>query len=232
MTKQNNDNHTDIEKKTLVVACNMIHDEVVCAMTESGSDHVIEWIEEGLHSSIRKLHDAVQQALDAAETAGYERVLLAFGTCGNMTEDLKTHNFELIMPKTDDCVSLMLYPHRPAKQTGVYYLTRGWIKSGKNAWNDREQFVQRFGEKKADRLMAVLLGSYHSMSVIDTGAYPVDEIWAESLELADKLKLTHGAEQGSVDWIRQLITGPWDENFLRFGAHENVHIDLEEWYGK
>jgi hypothetical protein len=232
MTTQNSKSSPDTEKKTLVIACNMIHDEVVFALAESGRDYPVEWIEEGLHSSIKKLHAAVQEAFDRAETDGYERVLLAFGTCGNMTEDLETHSFDLILPKTDDCVSLMLYPYRPAKQTGVYYLTRGWLHSGKNAWNDREQLLQRYGEKKAERIMATLLGSYHSMTVVDTGAYPVDEIWAESLEIADKLNLVHGTEPGSVDWIRQLLEGPWDEKFLRFGAHEKVHIDLEEWYGK
>jgi hypothetical protein len=223
----------------------MIHDEVVHAMAASGKDYPIEWIEEGLHSSIAKLHDRIQQAFDAvggaedsANTAGdvpsggvdgavgTKRILLAFGVCGNMVDGLVTHDFEVIMPNVDDCVSLMLYPHKDGKTPGVFYLTRGWMNSGKNAWNDWAKNAERFGEKKADRIMKVMMDSYRSMSVVDTGAYPVGDIWESSLERAERLGLAHGSEKGSTKWIEQLLTGPYDGKFLQFGAHETIHVDL------
>jgi hypothetical protein len=200
---------------TRLIACNMIHDEVSAAMEKTGTDYPVEWVEEGLHFSVKKLHDRVQQALDAA--AGCDRVLLAFGMCGNMIEGLRVPVRQLIMPNVDDCISFMLYPYKPGKETGVYYLTRGWIHSGKNAWNDRERLAVRFGEKKANRVVREMLDSYHSMSIIETGAYPPEEIWAESRGIAEGLNLKHGREPGSTEWIQQLLTGPWDNNrFLCF----------------
>ncbi|MDR0851944.1 MAG: DUF1638 domain-containing protein [Clostridiales Family XIII bacterium] len=216
------------ERKTLVIACNMIHDEVIHAMHAVGREYPIVWIEEGLHSSIKKLNGAVQEALDNADASGYECVLLSFGACGNMIEGLHTHNFDLIMPNTDDCVSIMLYPHRTAKQTGVFYITRGWLHSNKNAWNDWDHNAERYGEKKANRILSVMLSSYHSMTVVDTGAYPVSDIWTESVKRAETLNLKHGIESGSTLWLQQLFTGPWDENFLQFGRNETIHVDIFE----
>jgi hypothetical protein len=153
-------------------------------------------------------------------------VLLAFGLCGNMIEGLATHSFELIMPNIDDCVSLMLYPYSPAKRPGVFYMTRGWMRSDKNAWNDYDRNLERFGEKKAKRILSAMLDSYHALNILDTGAYPICEIMEESTRRAEELKLKHGVQRGWTEWIEQLLTGPYDDKFLRFGPYETVSADI------
>jgi hypothetical protein len=206
--------------KTKLIACNMIRDEVLAAMERVGADYPVEWIEEGLHTVINKLRVRVQEALDASE--GFDRVLLAFGACGNMIDGLRTGGFELILPDVDDCVSLMLYPHRPGKETGVYYLTAGWCRSGRNAWDDRKQLTERFGEKRAARIVGELYGNYHALRLVDTGAYALSEIEEECRENAASFGWTYGVEPGSTDWIGELLAGPWDERFLRYGPRETI----------
>jgi hypothetical protein len=226
VSEDNISEHSVYESNTLVIACNMMRDEVTRALTLSGKDYPVIWIEEGLHDSITKLHGRIQQEFDKVAGTGIRQILLAFGLCGGMINGLITHDFEVIMPNVDDCISLMLYPFKSAKTPGVFYLTRGWLNSNKNAWDDRERNAVRYGEAKADRILKVMLDSYRAMSVIDTGAYPLDEIMDVSNEKANQLGLKHRTQRGSTEWIRQLFTGPYDEKFFRFEANRTIQIDL------
>jgi hypothetical protein len=206
--------------KTKLIACNMIRDEVELALAETGAALNVEWLEEGLHYNVNKLRGRMQEALDGS--ASYDRVLLAFGACGNMIDGLRVPGFELILPDADDCVTLMLYPHRGGKEAGTYYLTGGWVRLKRNAWNERADLTARFGEKKAARVMDQMFGGYHSLHLVNTGAYDLTEIEAESKENAASFDWAYDVEPGSIDWIKQLLTGPWDEKFLRFGPNETI----------
>ena len=90
---------------TAVIACKTMEDELNWAMERTGSDYPVFWLEQGLHNVPKKLLDAVQTALDAA---GTERVLLAMGFCGNALVGLRVPAVELIVPRVDDCISLLL----------------------------------------------------------------------------------------------------------------------------
>jgi hypothetical protein len=204
----------------------MIHDEMSYAIRETGCEYPVEWIEEGLHRSIERLHTRLQDALDAS--GDFDRILLGFGLCGNMLEGLQIRDFELIVPNVDDCISLMLYPHRHGKEPGIYYTTHGWLSTGKNAWDDYAGIVEKYGLKKADRIMEVMLSGYHGVHLIDTRAFDMEETLTLSLGAAEQLRLNHAVECGSVDWIKKLITGGWDDGFLRFGPNEVIDINLLE----
>jgi hypothetical protein len=199
----------------------MIEDEVLFALAAAGAHYEIEWIDEGLHTYPEKLRARVQDALDRATDA--ERVLLAFGHCGNMIDDLRTGNFELIMPNADDCVTLMLSPHRDGKEAGVYYLTRGWIRSGVNAWCDYGRTAERHGTEKANRIIKRLMDGYHAIGAVETGAYPTEEIEAEGLKHAERLELRYERCPGSTAWLTDLFRGAWDDSrFLRYGPRETI----------
>jgi hypothetical protein len=207
--------------KTKVIACRMIEDEVLSALAAAGADYEIEWIDESFHAYPKKLRAHVQEALD--RTTDADRVLLAFGRCGNMIEDLRAGDFELILPNADDCISLMLYPHRDGKETGVYYLTRGWMRSGANAFCDYGRTAERYGEKAANKIMKRLMDGYHTLSSVETGAYSPEEIEAEGRRLADCINLKYERCPGSTLWLTELFRGDWDESrFLRCGPQETI----------
>jgi hypothetical protein len=200
----------------------MIEDEVLSALASAGADYAIEWIDAGLHAHPEKLRARVQDALD--QTADADRILLAFGHCGNMIDTLQTRDFELILPNVDDCVSLMLYPHRTGKETGVYYLTRGWVRNRADDLSGYTRMAARHGPKKAERLLRRLMDGYHTVSPIETGAYSPDAIEEEGRSFAALLDLKYESCPGSVLWLRELFSGgDLDESrFLRYGPHETV----------
>ncbi|MDR2132761.1 MAG: DUF1638 domain-containing protein [Clostridiales Family XIII bacterium] len=213
--------------RTKLIACNMIRDEVALALANTGVVLETTWVEEGLHNSVEKLGARIQSELDASDD--FDRVLLAFGMCGNFLKGLRVGDFELIVPAADDCVTLMLHPHRRGKETGVYYLTAGWTRYKGNAWDEEERYIERFGEKKAKRLMSAMFGGYRAVSVIDTGAFDTAPVEAVGARAARKFGWERMSDRGSVEWLESLLTGPYDEKFLIFPPKESIKEEQLIW---
>ena len=113
--------------KTEIIACKTIQQEVELAIQMTGVDYPVHWLEAGLHNVNKKLHDTLQAVLDSLHC---DRVLLALGVCGNAVSGLQVRDYELIMPRVDDCVSLLLGNDKRraiGAEKVTYFLTKGWL---------------------------------------------------------------------------------------------------------
>ena len=123
--------------KTIMIACKTIERELKKAIRDTGISYPCTWLESGLHNYPEKLREALQKTLDeiSSET---ERVILAFGYCGNAVNGLKTGNFQLILPRVDDCITLMLGSFKKRQEISAeaasYFLTKGWLDGERNIW--------------------------------------------------------------------------------------------------
>ncbi len=202
--------------KTAVVACRTLEDELSVAREKTGRAYETFWIESGLHNTPHRLLERVQAALDGC--AGFSRVLLAFGFCGNAMAGLRTGDFELVLPRADDCISLLLSsPARRASILHTYFLTRGWLRGERTLWDEYQYAVAKYGEETGRALFAELLAGYRYLGVIDTGCYPLSEIEAQTARIAGGLGLERTVLSGSPDYLCELLAGPWEESrFLVF----------------
>lgn len=84
-------------------------------------------MESGLHDIPAKLHSLLQSELDKVEQC--DRVLLALGRCRGALGGLKAGNYETILPKVDDCISLFFGSDQKRYEYGsenaAVYLTDG-----------------------------------------------------------------------------------------------------------
>ncbi len=87
------------------------------------------------------------------ELPDFERVLMTFGICGQATLGLRTKDFELILPRIDDCISLMLGSSwRKAacqKEAPSLFLTAGWLDSRWGVERDMEHPDEKYGGTRA-----------------------------------------------------------------------------------
>jgi hypothetical protein len=201
-----------------VVACEIIRDELEHAMVDAGGEFQVRWIEGALHNFPDLLRERLQQTLDSLE--GSDQVLMAFGRCGNVLEDLRTGGYELILPRADDCISLLLGSAQRrleySRDGGNYFLTRGWLRGERNIWAEYLYARKKYGEKGAREIMGVMFKNYRHLSVLDTQSYALDSILPVTRDMADTLKLSHRIIPGTTRYLRDLLTGPWEEErFLR-----------------
>ena len=216
---------------TVIVACQTIQDELAMAMQEVGCTHPVVWIESGLHLEPGGLKLRIQEEL--AKLSDVDQVLMAFGICGNCFVGVTPGSFRLIFPRADDCITLMLgsaQRRREISQDGAtYFLTKGWLKYEKNIWAEYREAVERLGQGRADRAFKVMLQHYRYLGLIETGAYNMPEFLGQTEVVAQDLKLERQVIPGSLRYIKKLLTGPWDEEFVTVAPGETVL--LEHIYG-
>ena len=142
---------------SVVLACETLKDEVNRAIEETGTKDTLRWVESGLHNYPDKLRARLQEELDSFDGV-YDRVLMAFGFCGNSVHGLRTHNFEMILPKVDDCISLLIGSDKKraeiGKNNGTYFFTNGWLRGERNIWTEHEYTVNKYGRDVAKMVMA------------------------------------------------------------------------------
>lgn len=195
---------------TVIICCKTIYAELELAMAEIGCDHPVIVIESGLHDYPEKLRVRLQEAIDHA--GAYDRILLAFGTCGNSVLGLRTGSVELVLPLVDDCITLLLgSSEMKKKHERTYFLTKGWLDGERNIWWEYQYAAKKFGEETGKSIYSIALSHYRYLGILDTGAYSIAEVGTQTKEIAAELGLEHLILPATTRYLSKLITGPWPE---------------------
>jgi Protein of unknown function (DUF1638) len=212
---------------TVIIACRTIADELRVALGETACAYPVLWIESGLHLRPESLKTRLQEELDHIENV--RQALLAFGYCGNALLGLRAGDFRLIFPRVDDCITLMLGSgsrrNAIGRECGTYFLTKGWLDFERNIWVEYQETVKRHGKEKADRIFKVMLRHYQRLGVIDTGAYDLGGFLEQARDIGEALALKPQVIPGTLEYLKKLLTGPWDEDFIIIHPGETVTVN-------
>jgi hypothetical protein len=203
--------------ESLILACNTIRGELEKAAIETNCPYEFVWVESGLHLVLESLRRRLQEELD--RISGVSRVLLAFGFCGNAVVGLKTGDYQLVLPKVDDCITLLLGSkesrERCNRQGGVYFLTKGWLEGEANIWKEYQAVLARFGLERTERIYQKMLAHYKFLGLIDTGAYDLAGLIPQAREISSTLKLELIVLDGTDRYLKRFLSGPWnDDDFI------------------
>lgn len=197
--------------KTIVIACKTIEQELLASMEETGCEYPVLWLESGLHNWPDKLRNRLQELLNRCWE--YDTVLLAMSFCGNSVVGLKTSDFRLVIPRSDDCITLLLGSlQRRQEAKATYFLTEGWLKGERNLWKEYQDCLAKYGEKRGKRIFAVLLANYKNLALVDTGCFDREALEQQVREIASFLGLEYICLDGTLNHLKQLLTGPWTED--------------------
>lgn len=196
--------------KTVVIACKTIEDELIYAMEKAENTFPIIWLEQGLHNVPERLREELQTAIDHS---GADRVLLAMGFCGNALQGLKISVPELVFPRVDDCISLLLgsvaQRLEVSEQYAAYFFTEGWLRGERNIWVEHEYMLEKYGEEITEELEKSMFGHYRTLGLLDCGFQPIQPLFEETKKIADALHLKQQVIPATVGYLRDLLTGPW-----------------------
>ncbi|MBI5584480.1 MAG: DUF1638 domain-containing protein [Deltaproteobacteria bacterium] len=211
---------------TVIIACRTIAEELRVALGETACPFPVLWIESGLHIKPDSLKTRLQEELDHIGNVG--QVLLAFGYCGNALLGLRAGGFQLIFPRVDDCITLMLGSgsrrQEIGRECGTYFLTKGWLDYERNIWMEYQETVKRHGKERTDRIFKTMLRHYRRLGVIDTGAYDLDGFLERVRDIGAVLALQTQVIPGTLAYLKKLLTGPWDEDFITIHPGETVTV--------
>ncbi len=194
----------------LVIGCRTTENELTAVLKECGCGYPLVWIETRLHNVKSKLNARLQEILD--EASGYDTILFATGFCGNSLAGLESRNAVLVIPRVDDCTSLLLGGSRgKLHHLDSYFLTEGWLKGSDNIWTEYQRAVKRYGKERADHIFSVMFAHYRRIALLDTGCYPIAPSLKKAKTIADAFSLECQVLPAGISFLKQLLTGPWEE---------------------
>ena len=199
--------------KAIALACETIADEVRMAARKTNSSIPILWIESGMHNTPENLKQYLQSEIDRVENV--DDILLLFGYCGNALLGLVSGSCRLIIPRVDDCVSLLLggnaQRNRLNEQAMGYFLTQGWLNHENNLWSEYNYCLEKYGPERTRQIYSVRLHNYKKLNVIKTGAYDLEKFIQLTGRIARELDLDHAVVEGSLDLLCEAMRREWSE---------------------
>lgn len=197
----------------------MVEDEVNAALESVRPENLeVVWVERGYHNDPDKLRAYLQQQIDDLEASGHDEILLAYGLCGRGTEGLVGKRATLVLPRFDDCLNFMLCTgvrqRRALCRAGVMYLTRGWTKDQGALLQMHDRYVEKYGQRRGERIMHLMFESYNSVEVVDTGCYELEPVREYAARCADLLGLGLSEGAGSNQVLVKLVSGLYDRDII------------------
>ena len=178
-------------------------------------DIPVTYLDYGLHIRPEKMTPTLQDQLNALPEPSL--VLIGYGLCGNGLAGLKAGPHTLVIPRADDCITILLgsyqsYVQAFREQPGTYYLTKGWLESGSDPLKEYRSYADRYGMQNADSLIDMMYGRYKRLCFVAHNQADLDEYRPRAIEVAEfcaqRWNMTYEERIGSDGLIRRLLEAP------------------------
>jgi len=196
-----------------LIACEVFRDEFDAV---APPDLARTYLPQGLHRTPGKMPAAVQEVIDKLPPE-VGLVILGYGLCSNGIVGVAARSASVLAPKVHDCIALLLgsrerYEAEVADCPGTYYITAGWAKYGRTSLTAyKEEYLPKYGEEDARYIAHECLKHYKRVALINHGAGDMAVGRAHAQEFAETFGMTCVEIPGSLDYLRRLVQGPWDD---------------------
>lgn len=182
------------------------------------SDHHLEYpvyfLPSKLHSSPSQLHECLQTLID--EQLDVDQILICVSGCGGGTSKLRATTAELVIPKTRDCVDILLsqdsVPSIRRAADGIF-LTDSWMEFFRESSLDYQSMVNLCGQSRAEERLKTIYQGFEHFYMIDTGTYDLSPVKEYIQPLVSLLGGTLETVPGKYGILKKLVTGVFDDDF-------------------
>lgn len=200
--------------KTLILACPTIKAELCHAMSDCKYEADIVFMPKELHSDPKMLREYLQNKIDNNDT--YGRIVICASGCGGGTSGLKAHNAELVIPRTRDCLDVLLSGNSVAgiqrNIQGVFF-TKSWMEYAQSSEIDYSYVIAQKGKEEGEAYLKDLYGSCHEFYVIDTGCYSLQPVIDYLTPLVELIGGTLEIIPGDFGILKKIAAGNFDSDF-------------------
>lgn len=196
--------------RTAFIGCRTIEEEVESILKKENINFTCKYyVESGLHNSTQRLRAAIKEQLEKIMAGSIDRLLLCFGLCGNVVDGMKTGDYETILPRADDCITMLLGSKEERQRLDgeemSYYLTRGWLKGEANLHREYLGACKLYGKEMADEIYAQIFQGYRSVSILDTGRDDYELFKEEGREIARCFGLCPRYIKADLSWLSDYL---------------------------
>lgn len=218
--------------ETSIICCRALEKELVSAMNACGCQSEVIWTDPGLHNVKSKYQKVIQNILDGFPT-DCQTVLLINGFCGNSIQGVVNSHPTMIIPRVDDCISLLFGGFRNKKPyMDSYFLTESWMSGKQTIFQEYTWAVEKYGVERARRIFEKMFRNYRRLAILDTGCYDTAFAAEFTRDFAEMFSLRQEIVPVGIQYLKDILTGPWDDSkFLIVQPHQTINeADLTKLY--
>ncbi|MBM3145034.1 MAG: DUF1638 domain-containing protein [Chloroflexi bacterium] len=194
----------------VVIAC-QVFQSLLEELIPAGVAERFTFLDYGLHRVPEKLTWALQDTID--EIAQPSLIMLGYGLCGNGLRGVKARQHTVIVPRTDDCIAILLGSYQKYIQEfeatpGSYYLTKGWLESGSNPLQEYQKYREKYGDDDATWIMDQQYQHYKRLVLVAHTMEDLEKYRPRAQEVAEYCQrwgMRYEEILGSDGYIRRLI---------------------------
>jgi hypothetical protein len=203
----------------IIIACGTLRRELLAAMEAVNCTDPIIWLKAGAHNVPKVRLAEIKAAMEQCK--GFDTVLLCMTLCGNCLVGLNSGDHKLVLPRFDDCLSLLRGSRKRPADT--YYLNEAWLSGSENLLNEYDAATEKYGKNRADRIFNAMLKNYRTM--VWLSHFPAPERLRTfcvhfSLELVE--------EKPELSLLDQLLLSDWDEHFLILPPDTEITLEMRK----
>jgi hypothetical protein len=212
--------------KKKIIGCAAVIEEMLPILPPEIAYEILDF---GLHFRPENLKSALQEAIDKSARDA-EILILGYGLCSNGAAGLKApKTASLVIPRVHDCIAIFLGSHEQyikemEKETGTFFLAKGFIEVGDTPLDEYHRTVERYGKEKADHVMKVMFAHYKRILFVNTGHNEIGKYREHAQRAAKQFGLRYEEKKGSRLLINKMIHGPWDEEFIIAKPGETITL--------
>ncbi|MBM4423772.1 MAG: DUF1638 domain-containing protein [Chloroflexi bacterium] len=194
-----------------ILACRVL--QTIMEPYLRAADTLATFMEYGFHRTPQLMTPALQEELDkVAEPSVF---IIGYGLCGNGLAGLKARQHTLIVPRADDCISLLLgsyerYIQEFSEEPGTYYLTKGWLESGSHPLKEYRELLEKYDQETADWILDEQYRNYKRIVFVASSEEERESYRHKAKEAADfcveRWGFRYEERVGTNEFVDKLMT--------------------------
>lgn len=171
------------------------------------------FMEYGFHRTPQLMTPALQAEID--RIAEPSTIIVGYGLCGNGLAGLQARQHTLIVPRADDCITMLLgsyqrYIEEFSAEPGTYYLTKGWLESGSHPLKEYRELLDKYDQETADWIIDEQYKNYKRIVLVAPNQAELEVYRSQARAVADFCAARWGFRYeeriGSEDFVGRLMT--------------------------
>ena len=168
-----------------------------------------------LHNDPKELHRYLQDRID--HLSHVHRIVLCVSRCGGGTAGLEATTAEIILPRTRDCLDILLSGKNlntlKRNIRGIYF-TASWMNCSKESDIDLGKLTAEMGKEAAESYLRQLYKTFNEFYIIDTDCYDVQEVKNYIDPLVKILDGTITVIRGEFRILHKIAAETFDDDFI------------------